>query len=588
MLTNSTIKTISSAIPKTPYGTSSIQKTVNNIAAGWRRVNYSTQENKILKKIQELSSKYQTEIKTLKLKDSNVDFIVFKGSNSGSNQGYWAQRRGVNELYYIKFPSAGEGHARSEQIASKLYGLAGVETAKTAIISDAGKIGIISKYLPYDSLPTIADASLLRKGFAADCWLANWDALKSGNVVLKDGKAVRLDVGGALCYRARGGLKGNQFSQDVPELTSFFESYSLSKPYLQNMTRDELLESLSNVALIKDKQIKNIIDNASYSIQEGILPVAIHNQNGTVTYKYNCYVRGETLKNSGIQNPEYLKEMLIERKRYITAFYHECFNTPQKAGENIAEYIKRIDSQIPKTKYKLPFDKIKMSTRVKAGNHTYGETLTPSQKRMYDSSYNAYLDSRKKQISHTNANNILTTDAMLHSTSPQNFSEILDKGITTGELRPVSQSGTGVETLTPLCADFWDIHKTSTIKEYFSKPAHEFAPGELNFLPRKGDSSMVIVVNKKAVDPTIMENSFKVNRDLRPGMLDTVFDLDGNMGGHIDYITHRAIPFGVPANAIDRIIVDKDKYLPVIPKMKSMIKEKGLDIKLYDLEGNLL
>lgn len=98
---------------------------------------------------------------------------------------------------------------------------------------------------------------------------------------------------------------------------------------------------------------------------------------------------------------------------------------------------------------------------------------------------------------------------------------------------------------------------------------------------------MVFVVDKKAVNKTIMDNSFKVNRDLV--FPDTILDLDGNMQGHFGYISHRAIPYGVPANSIDRIIIPKENYSDsAVSKIKQIIQKKGLDIKLYDLDGNLL
>lgn len=55
------------------------------------------------------------------------------------------------------------------------------------------------------------------------------------------------------------------------------------------------------------------------------------------------------------------------------------------------------------------------------------------------------------------------------------------------------------------------------------------------------------------------------------------------------YTSHRAVPYGVPANTIDRIIIQKELYTDeVILSMKDMIKKRGLDIKIYDMNGNLL
>ena len=588
--------TATQAVRKSKYLSqdTKISQMVEDIASHWRTAPQSSQ-SKVLDKIQNLESKYSKEIKKLNLNGKEQEFVIYKGSCSGSNEGYWAKVKGSNDLYYIKYPQS-EAHARSEKLAGDLYELAGIDSAKVSLVDYSipsktssncatKKVGVASKYFPFDGLPTKADAPLLREGFGADCWLANWDALKSGNTVMKDGKPLRLDVGGSLCYRARGGRKGAEFGQDVTELSSFFDVYSQSRPYLQDMTRGELIDSLSRVSMIPEKQISDTIEKVSYTLKK-VQQVPVYLKDKDIYTKGGS---GEAVFRSGIKNPEYLKETLIERKKYIASFMLDCIQTPQKAGESIGEYIKRVQAQMPKTEYKLPFDKIKMSAAVKDGDYTLAECLTPSQKRLYESSYNSYFSTKSASILHPKASNILSENTMLHSASPKDLVHILDDGITSGDLRGAVGTGTGVATQTPLCADFWDVRKASSIKDYFSKPVSEFNEGELNFLPHKNLSNgqMVFVVDKKSVDKTIMDNSFKVNRDLILG--DTILDLDGNMKGHFDYISHRAVPYGVPANTIDRIIIPKEDYSEdAVSKIKQIVQKKGLDIKLYDLDGNLL
>ena len=595
-LTRVLFNTATQAVRKSKYLSqdTKISQLVEDITSSWRTVP-KTSSNKVLDKIQNLESKYSKEVKKLNLNGKEQEFVIYKGSCSGSNEGYWAKVKGANDLYYIKYPQS-EAHARSEKLAGDLYELAGIDSAKVSLVDytipsktssncATKKVGVASKYLPFDGLPTKADAPLLREGFGADCWLANWDALKSGNTVMKDGKPLRLDVGGSLCYRARGGRKGAEFGQDVTELSSFFDVYSQSRPYLQDMTRGELIDSLSRVAMIPEKQISDTIEKVSYTLKK-VQQVPVYLKDKDIYTKGGS---GEAVFRSGIKNPEYLKETLIERKKYIASFMLDCIQTPQKAGESIGEYIKRVQAQMPKTEYKLPFDKIKMSAAVKDGDYTLAECLTPSQKRLYESSYNSYLSTKSASILHPKASNILSENTMLHSASPKDLVHILDDGITSGDLRGAVGTGTGVATQTPLCADFWDVRKASSIKDYFSKPVSEFNEGELNFLPHKNLSNgqMVFVVDKKSVDKTIMDNSFKVNRDLI--LSDTILDLDGNMKGHFDYISHRAVPYGVPANTIDRIIIPKEDYSEdAVSKIKQIVQKKGLDIKLYDLDGNLL
>ena len=343
---------------------------------------------------------------------------------------------------------------------------------------------------------------------------------------------------------------------------------------------------LNQVTNISDKHVNDLINNASYKLEKCIQPQLL--KNGSYIYQGS----GETLRIAGIENPEFLKETLKARKTYLSYFELLCEETPQKSGESIAEYIKRVESMMPKTEYSIPFDKVKMSSRVKKGGLTLAETLTPSQKKLYEASGRAYKESRKLKIKHPETNDILTTDSMLHSSDIKSFNQILERGIVSGDFRPYCQqgSGTGWETLTPLCADFWDVRQSMKIKDYFSRK--QFNMGENLFLPQLPNHSgnqIVFVVDKKSVNKTLMENSFSVNRDPRPGLQDTQLDLDGNMGGHYEYVTHRAIPIGVPANSIDRVLIDPKYHLPEnIQVMKKNIAAYNLDIKLYDFEGNLL
>ena len=174
---------------------------------------------------------------------------------------------------------------------------------------------------------------------------------------------------------------------------------------------------------------------------------------------------------------------------------------------------------------------------------------------------------------------------MLHSASITSIDSILNNGITSGDLRGIIGSGTGEPTQTPLCADFWEIQQNYSIKDYFLR--EHYNSGEANFLPKKvgvrvsHPNSMIVVVNKKYIAPTIMKNSFMVSSNSSP------LYKDHNMGGHKEYITHRAVPYGVPANAIDRIIINSKSCSPdFIASIKRKIAYRNLDIKLYDLEGN--
>ncbi len=541
-------------------------------------------------KVQSLAGKYPTETKVLKMNGADREFTIYKGSQGGSNEGYWAMLNGTDDLYYIKY--GGDAQIRSEQLAGELYELGGIPSTQKTVVSytvppkdrwsnPIERIGVASKWMPINCLPDANDATIVREGFGLDCWLANWDGLKDGNVVMTAGNAARLDVGGSLCYRARGGRKGTAFGENVNELTSFFDSYSHSRPYIRNMSKDELIRSLDRVISIPDEKIIQTVERAAQYTQ---VPGGVNPKTG----KYDFGLTHTVAK--GVQNPEYLKEILIARKGYITRFRNTCLDTPQMSGETIEQYIRRVDADLAKVKYDLPFEKIEMSTEVTDGvkNISMAERLTPSQKRLYEESYKAYKSSSKNTIIRQSSGNVLGENSMLHATSYKNLEDILSKGITTGDARGAIGSGTGCATQTPLCADFWDVDGTYAIRDYFARP--HYNPGEASFLPRTTPgglsntrSSVVLVVDKTRVAPTIMKNSFKISEGK------SILYKDGNMAGHTNYVTHRAVPIGVPANAIEKMILRKEAYSPVaIQQIKDLIASKGLRIELYDLEGNLL
>jgi len=88
----------------------------------------------------------------------------------------------------------------------------------------------VVKYLATRQVPDpeISVVEKIRQGFVADAFLANWDVLGRvyDNVLVKDGVPYRIDNGGALFFRAKGGMKPvSQFSNVVVELDTMRTMY---------------------------------------------------------------------------------------------------------------------------------------------------------------------------------------------------------------------------------------------------------------------------------------------------------------------------------------------------------------------------
>lgn len=542
-------------------------------------------------KVQSLEAKFQQDVITVNIDGQNVKVVRFKGSQEGSNPGFWIKDTKTGELSYMKY-SNNSSKMSSEALASDLYNLAGVSTPKLSVVRN-GKgenIGITSKFMDLQN-PSAKDIQNIKEGFAADCWLANWDALKDGNVMTQNGQAVRSDVGGSLCYRARGGRKGAAFGENVNELTSFFGSNSLSKKYIEGMSKDELINSLNKVTNINDNDIAKLVDKVAgkkYSVK--------FNHEGNIA-GYQLY--------GGLNNPEYVKETLIARRNYMKKFQSLCEATPMRQGETISDYVQRIQNIMPKKTYNISlglepagqpkpsFENINVSSRANLGlsadeasSHFLAEHLTPSQKQLINNSCEAFRNSRGNRIRH-NASNKLTTNDMLHATDVKYLDSILEKGLISREFSGESSAqinGVVQDSRTPMCADLWDVQNNMSINQYFHRSRNEWINGETNFLPNphtEPRSGLVIVFNKNAIDPTIMNNSFKVSEG------SSVMFKDGNMGGYDFYKSHRAVPVGIPSNAIDRVIVPS-YGMSQLGRIKAIINKSGLDIKIYDTNGNLL
>ena len=192
------------------------------------------------------------------------DFIAI-GPQKGSNPGGLYQNFETGETWYIKTPPSAD-HARNEVLAARLYELAGVEVAEVQLIMVNGQQGVASRII--DGLAKdssgLASAAGAQEGFAVDAWLSNWDVvgLEFDNLLVKGGRAIRVDTGGALRYRAQGGLKGEAFAADVGELETFRDARlnTQAAQVFGEISIDKLEASARRVIALDDDHIRQIVD----------------------------------------------------------------------------------------------------------------------------------------------------------------------------------------------------------------------------------------------------------------------------------------------------------------------------------------
>ena len=196
----------------------------------------------------------------------NMASLTQTGPQKGSNPGgkYLDTESGLE--WYIKTPNSLD-NAQNEVLAGKLYQLAGVEVPDLAIVDYQGKPGIASKII--DGLQkdpqglqagTVANAG---DNFAIDAWLANWDVvgLEYDNLLVKANRAIRVDTGGALRYRAQGGLKGDAFGPTVGELDSLRDPNlnPQAAAVFENVTDTQIRAGVARLAKITDQQIDDLV-----------------------------------------------------------------------------------------------------------------------------------------------------------------------------------------------------------------------------------------------------------------------------------------------------------------------------------------
>ena len=185
-----------------------------------------------------------------------------KGSTPG---GLYEDQQGNKA--YIKVPQS-QQHVRNELLAQDLYKLAGVDVLESGETELQGKPSIASDWSEGFTGSGINPKDLpgTKEGFVADAWLANWDSVGVGsskydNILDLDGKAVRVDVGGSLLFRATGGPKGDKFGKVVTELEGLRDPSlnPVAATVYGDMTPEEINASAQAVVGISDNAIEEAV-----------------------------------------------------------------------------------------------------------------------------------------------------------------------------------------------------------------------------------------------------------------------------------------------------------------------------------------
>ncbi|QPG06544.1 minor capsid protein [Salinimonas marina] len=189
------------------------------------------------------------------------------GGQKGSNQGglYYDQETG--KQWYIKRPPS-DAHARNEVLATRLYELAGVDVPNVQLmVGPGGELRVASQIIEdlQESGAKLTSGKIqnINEGFAVDAWLANWDVvgLSFDNMKIAGNKAIRLDTGGALYYRAMGANKGSAFGHKVPEIDTLRDpgTNPQAAKVFASVTDNDIRQGVARIDAITDAQLASVI-----------------------------------------------------------------------------------------------------------------------------------------------------------------------------------------------------------------------------------------------------------------------------------------------------------------------------------------
>ena len=187
------------------------------------------------------------------------------------------------EKYVLK-EAKSQSLAANEVLASKLYKLANLEVPDLKmVVANGDKYNVAGKFKQgyigcSKKTKQDEDVCLLIKyspekignlleGFLIDCWLANWDVvgLEYDNIGCGDkkcSKAFRVDVGGALLYRALGQPKGKLFNSIPTEHKTLLDEKINPQSALvfEELTPDILKKSASLLQKVNDSKVKELVN----------------------------------------------------------------------------------------------------------------------------------------------------------------------------------------------------------------------------------------------------------------------------------------------------------------------------------------
>lgn len=230
--------------------------------------------------VQDAASGLKAEASAAKLSgpEKLSDFKKVGEKPGGSNDGaIYADANGTKWLVKgNNYASTGglamsDDRAKNEVLASKLMAAAGIPGPEIKLVDLEGKhqgnLGVAVKWIDGLQKFNALDAGQLaavQNQFAVHAWLGNWDVLGMhlDNTMFKDGKAINIDPGGSILFRAQGAPKSaGAFDASASDWASMRSTDKHQKSIYGSMTSSQLEESAKQLAGVTDDMIAKLVSD---------------------------------------------------------------------------------------------------------------------------------------------------------------------------------------------------------------------------------------------------------------------------------------------------------------------------------------
>ena len=164
--------------------------------------------------------------------------------------------------------------AFNELLASKMYAHLGIPVPQLDVRRMHGKIALFSRKLEgvqRMSYHDMAASDDVLQGFIMDAFLANWDVTggMADNIVQgPQGTSYRIDLGGALIFRARGRMKRN-FNAKVIEIDTMRDPLFPAGRAFSKLTRADLVVQVERFAqALTEADIHTLVSEVTFQDPE--------------------------------------------------------------------------------------------------------------------------------------------------------------------------------------------------------------------------------------------------------------------------------------------------------------------------------